>query len=242
MQAEPFLIVIATGVVAVLLSMVLDSLWGRVMPAVVFIYLIRAPGVIAHECSHVLGCLLMGAKIRKIVLFSRGGGSVTYQPPLIPFLGDIVINTAPLFCIPLILAVLSWVFGQFLGCAFPVLPTAIDSWETLLSLGVGIAGVFSRNLIVSFNPWFLLYLYLSLTLVLSMAPSRQDLRNATAGVIFMTLAGVLIFWSGVPLAVTVLWAITAFVGMGLALGLAFELIALVISVPVFIWYIHTHSC
>jgi hypothetical protein len=241
MQAEAFLMVIATGVIVILLSIILDAVWARVIPAVVYLNIIRAPGVIVHECSHMLGCLLTGAKIRKVVLFSRGGGSVTYFRPAIPYLGDIIINTAPLFCIPLLLAGLAWIFTQYLGCAFPALPSFIGSPEALLGLVTGIAGVFARNLVISFNPWFLLYLYLSLSLVLSMAPSTQDLKNAVPGLILLTLAGIIIIWSAVPWAVDILWEITRLVGMGFALGLAFELIVFVISVPLIIWYSHAQT-
>ena len=62
--------------------------------------------------------------------------------------------------------------------------------------------MFTRNLIIQFNPWFLLYLYLTLTLVLSLAPSTQDMKNAAIGIGIITLVGILILWSSLPLAVT----------------------------------------
>lgn len=241
MQAEAFLIVFATGIIVILVSMLLDFLWGQMLPRNVFIYLIRAPGVVVHECAHIFGCLLTGAKIKKVVLFSEEGGSVTYAKPAIPLLGNVIISTAPLFCIPLVLAGSTWFFSQYLGCVFPPLPLVIDSPEGVLSLGGGIAGMFSQNILVNFNPWFFLYLYLTLTLVLSLAPSHQDLKNAVTGMILLMIAGVLIFWSTIPAAVTILWEITRFIGMGFALGLGCDLIALVISVPVIIGYIHTRS-
>jgi hypothetical protein len=238
MQAEAFLLVVATGIIVILVSMLLDFLWAQMLPRNVFIYLIRAPGVMVHECSHILGCLVTGADIRKIVLFSRGGGSVTYAKPAIPLLGNVIISTAPLFCIPLVLAGCTWIFSQYLGCVFPPLPMVIDSPEGVLTLGGGIAGLFIQNIFVKFNPWFFLYLYLTLTLVLSLAPSHQDLKNAVTGMILLMIAGVLIFWSSIPWAVTILWDIARFIGMGFALGLGCDLVALVISVPVIIGYLH----
>jgi hypothetical protein len=241
MQAEAFLLVLATGMIVILLSMLLDFLWAQMLPRNVFIYLVRAPGVVVHECSHILGCLVTGAKIKKVVLFSQGGGSVTYGSPALPLLGHVIISTAPLFCIPLVLAGSTWFFAEYLGCVFPLLPQEIDSPDSILTLGGGIAGTFTQNLLFRFNPWFFLYLYLTLTLVLSLAPSHQDLKNAAAGIVLLVTAGTLIFWSGVPLAIMVLWEITRFIGMGFVLGLGCDLIALVISVPLIIVFLHTRS-
>lgn len=237
MDALSFLIVIATGVVVMLISVMLDHLWAEILPLRSFYYLIRAPGVVVHECSHILGCLLTGAAVRDVVLFSKDGGSVTYSRPRIPLLGDVIISSAPLFCIPLVLTGLTWCFSAFLGCSFPVFPEIVDSTGTLHALAVSIADLFRQNLITAFHPWFLLYLYLTLSLVLSMAPSGQDIRNAAIGIALIAIAGVLIFLSSVPWAVNILWQVTSIIGMGFALGLTFGLVALVISLPPLAWYI-----
>jgi len=235
--AAPFLMVILTGICLIGISLALDLLWARVIPLRSFYYGIRAPGVIVHECSHIFGCLLTGAKVKKVVFFSEKGGSVTYTSSKIPYLGDVVISTAPLLCIPLVLAGCTWAFSQYLGCVFPPLLMGIDSMDALFGLLIGIVGMFTRNLIVRFNPWFLLYLYLTLTLVLSLAPSTQDMKNAAVGVGILTLVGILILWSSLPLAVTLLEGITRLVGIGFAFGLMSVLIALVISSPFIVWYI-----
>ena len=237
-HAEPFLIVVLTGTGVIGISLALDVLWARVIPLRSFYYGIRAPGVIVHECSHILGCLITGATIKKVVFFSEKGGSVTHTSSKIPYLGDVVISTAPLFCIPLVLAGCTWVFSQYLGCVFPPLPMGVDSMDALFGLFIGIIGMFTRNLIVRFNPWFLVYLYLTLTLVLSLAPSAQDMKNAAIGIGIITLAGILILWSSLPLAVTLLEGITRLVGIGFAFGLMAEIIALVISSPLMVWYVY----
>ena len=103
-HAAPFLMVVLTGTGVIGISLALDVLWARVIPLRSFYYGIRAPGVIVHECSHILGCLITGAKVKTVVFFSEKGGSVTYTASKIPYLGDVVISTAPLFCIPLVLA------------------------------------------------------------------------------------------------------------------------------------------
>jgi hypothetical protein len=236
-HAAPFLMVVLTGTVLIGISLALDILWARVIPLRSFYYFIRAPGVIVHECSHILGCLITGAKVKKVVFFSEKGGSVTYTSSKIPYLGDVVISTAPLFCIPLVLAGCTWVFSQYLGCVLPPLPMSVDSTDALFGLFIGIVGMFTRNLIVRFNPWFLVYLYLTLTLVLSLAPSAQDMKNAAIGIGIITLVGILILWSSLPLAVSLLEGITRLVGIGFAFGLMSVLIALVISSPLMVWYV-----
>ncbi len=240
-NATSFLVVIGMGILVILISRALDVLWAQVIPIRFFYYVIRAPGVAVHELSHIFGCILMGAGVKNVVLFSKEGGSVTYSRPKIPYLGDVVIGTAPLLCIPLVLAGCTWVFGQYLGCVFPALPQGIGSGADLFLLGTGVLGMFTRNLIVIFNPWFILYLYITLSLVLSVAPSAQDIRNAAVGIGIITLAGVLILWSGISLAVSILAEIILLVSIGFVLGLSFGIIALIISIPLMIVYIHKKS-
>lgn len=240
-NAISFLMVIVMGTGVILISRALDALWSQVIPVRFFYYLIRAPGVIVHEISHVLGCLITGAKIKKVVLFSKEGGSVTYARSKIPYLGDVVIGTAPLLCIPLVLAGCTWVFSQYLGCVFPALPQVIYSGDDLFLLATGILGMFTWNLVIVFNPWFLLYLYITLTLVLSVAPSVQDIKNAAIGICIITLAGIAILWSAIPFAVSILAEITRLISIGFVLGLSFGIIALLVSFPLFILYIHKNS-
>jgi hypothetical protein len=240
LNAIPFLTIIFMGIIVVIISRALDLLWSQVITVRIFYYVIRAPGVMVHELSHALGCLIMGAKIKKIVFFSKEGGLVTYSTPKLPYLGDMVIGTAPLFCIPLVLAGCTWIFSLYLGCVFPPLPLGVQSTTDLFLLSTGVIGMFTGNLIVTFNPWFLLYLYLTLTLVLSLSPSMQDIRNAALGICIITLAGLLVLWSGIPLLVTMMDEILQLVGIGFVLGLVFGITALVLSSPLMVWYVQRH--
>ena len=121
------------------------------------------------------------------------------------------------------------------------LPEGIVSTDALFMLCTGIVGMFTRNLIIQFNPWFLLYLYGTLTLVLSLAPSTQDMKNAAIGIGMITLVGILILWSNLPLAVSLLEEISRLIGIGFAFGLMAEIIALVISSPLMVWYLLRRS-
>jgi hypothetical protein len=240
MQSLSFLLIIAMGIVVMLISLMLDYLWALVLPVRYFYYVLRFPGVVIHECSHVVGCLLTGAKIQKIVLFSKGGGSVSYARPKIPVLGDVIISTAPVFCIPLVLAFCSWLFAQYLGCSFPVFPFPPDSVNMLGGLLPGIGMMFETNLITRFNPWFLVYLYLTLSLILSVAPSFQDLKNAAVGIILISVIGFLVYLSGIPAAISIIDEVTYVIGIGFSLCLVPGIIALLISSPLIIWYSLTH--
>jgi hypothetical protein len=237
---EPFLIVILLGIGVIAISLALDVLWAHVVPLRSFYYVIRAPGVIVHECSHILGCIITGAKIKKVVFFSEKGGSVTYTSSKIPYIGDVVISTAPLVCIPLVLAGCTWVFSQYLGCVFPPMSITVDSMDALLGMVITITTLFTQNLIVRFNPWFIVYLYLTVTLVLSLAPSAQDMKNAAIGMGIILIAGILILLSSLPSLVSILESIIRLIGIGFTFGLMFEIIALVISSPLMIWYLYKH--
>lgn len=235
-----YLTVILTGILVIVVAKVLDILWARMITIRAIYLFIRAPGVVIHECSHILGCLLTGAKIRNVVLLSKAGGSVTYSPSPVPFLGDVIINSAPLFCIPLALYGCTWIFSTYLGCVIPVLQPVLDAGDAFSSMAGQVAGMFLGNLVYHFNLWFILYLYLTVSLVLSLAPSRQDMKNAALGGTIVVAAGVLIFWSSFGPAVNILTMITNVIGISFGLALGFEIIALVISLPLVVVFAHRH--
>lgn len=240
MDTSSFFPVIVTGIGLIALSYALDHLWAAAMPVRIIYLFIRFPGVVLHECSHIIGCLVTGARIRKVVLFSKDGGFVTYSRPLLPYIGDVIISTAPLFLLPLALSFITGIFRTYAYCVFPAFPAAIDSPEVVLEVVKAIAGTFSENLLIRFNGWFLLYLYLTISLVLSVAPSLQDMKNAAYGVILLTLAGFLVIWSGIPSAVSILTGLLHLLSFGFTLGLVYGLVTLAVSMPLLFWYISRH--
>jgi hypothetical protein len=240
MDISGFLLIFVTGLIVIALSYVLDHIWAAAMPARLIYLFIRFPGVVLHECSHIIGCLMTGARIQKVVLFSKDGGSVTSTRPRLPYIGDVIISTAPLFFLPLVLSFLTWIFGIFLGCAFPAFPATVESPKVLGDLGKAVFYTFSDNLITRFNGWFLLYLYLTVSLVLSVAPSTQDMKNAAAGILLMILAGLLVVWSGIPWAVYLMTELVRLLGYGITLGFVYGVVALTVSLPLLFWYLYTH--
>jgi len=240
MDITGFLLMIVTAIIVIALSYVLDRIWAAAMPVRMIYLFIRLPGVVLHECAHIIGCLLTGARIQKVVLFSKNGGSVTHSQPVLPYIGNVIISTAPLFLLPLALSFITGVFGAFLGCVFPAFPATLESPELLVDLGKAVFSTFSDNLLIRFNGWFLLYLYLTVSLVLSIAPSTQDMKNAAAGIILMILAGALVAGSGVPWAVYLITELVRLLGYGFTLGVVYGLVALTVSLPLLFWYAYMH--
>jgi hypothetical protein len=240
MDFSGFVLIIIMGVMVIALSSALDRIWNAAMPVRMIYLIIRLPGVVLHECAHIIGCLVTGARIRSVVLFSRDGGSVTYSRPLLPYIGDVIISTAPLFLLPLALSFISWVFGTYFGCVFPAFPATLESPGVLGDLLKAIFYTFSDNLVTRFNSWFLLYLYLNVSLVLSVAPSPQDMKNAALGMILLTLAGILVAGSGIPLPIAVLAELMSLLEYGFTLGLVYGLVAFAASLPLLFWYAYTH--
>lgn len=61
-----------------------------------FYYIILFPGVIVHELSHLLGCLVTLTPIKQVKFFSEKGGFVIHEKPPIKFIGEFIISVAPL--------------------------------------------------------------------------------------------------------------------------------------------------
>ena len=184
-----YVMVIGMFIAALVISWILDRLWARTLPGPLIYYLVSAPGVVVHESAHIAGCLLTGAKIKNVVFFSEKGGSVTYSTPPVPWLGNLIIGTAPLFFIPLVLAIITGIFVQYGGCILPLTPISLDTSGAFVLLITTPVSIIYQNLIVHFNGWFLLYLYINVSLVLSLAPSTQDLKNAAAGLLILIGVG-----------------------------------------------------
>jgi hypothetical protein len=234
-----FLVVIVTGLVVMGLSRLLDHVWARVLRHPWLYFLLSAPGVVIHECAHIVGCLIAGAKINKVVLLSKEGGMVSYAQPALPVFGNVIISTAPLFFLPLVLAALTWLFGTYAGCTFPVAMPVPGSPAAVYSLMFVTGQTLYQNLVTAFNGWFILYLYLAMSLALSFSPSTQDLKNAVAGICILIIAGFAILAANIPPVTGIFLTITGLFGTGLGIGFTFELALLVVSLPTLVFYRRT---
>ena len=111
--------------------------------------------------------------------------------------------------------------GYFRIC---VLPYSCD-WSNIV-----------YNLIADFNGWFILYLYLVISLTLSFSPSARDLKNAFIGILLLSCVCICIIFVNIPTITSVFLAVIDLLGTGLVIGLMFELIALFVSLPVIFMY------
>ena len=230
-ETEGYLSIILLAVLVIGFSWGLDRLYGRILPLNVLYYGIRMPGIVLHELAHIAGCLVTGAGIKKVVFFSKEGGSVTYTKPGIPVIGDVIISAAPLLLLPLVLALLTWIFPAFCQCTLAGTLPATVTGDLPFQVTAILAGLFFENLILRFNPWFLLYLYLCVTIVLSLAPSRQDFANAAIGIVIIAGACVLVVLSGIPPALSLLGQALSLLTYPFMLGLIFEIAAGVAAIP-----------
>jgi hypothetical protein len=228
MDISGFFQAILLAVMVILISVGLDRLFAQVVPFRSLYYAIRLPGVVLHEIAHMIGCLVTGAEIRKVVYFSKEGGSVTYSGPRIPILGTVIISTAPLFFLPLILAGLTWVFGTYFGC---IVPPVVPLTGDLVAGSEDIITLFSQNLVVHHNGWFFLYLFLCGSIVLSLAPSGQDFRNAALGIGSLLVICLLIVQSGFEPGIALISLIASPMITAFSTGLLFEMIAVIVALP-----------
>ncbi|MFC1889763.1 M50 family metallopeptidase [Thermodesulfobacteriota bacterium] len=173
-----------------LLSTFLNALWRWSLP---HLWLLVAlwPGVVIHEMSHAVACLITGAKIHEIKFFKAGGGYVIHEPSRIPVLGRIAISLAPLVgCTAALITA-----HHFLGAPFRLrldieVPAAL-AWPSLVVLGGevarSVAHAWDALLGADFaapRTWGFLYALLSVCI--SLSPSRADLNHASIalGILF----------------------------------------------------------
>lgn len=210
----------------IFLSFLIGELWSRIIPGKKFRYFV-APGVIVHEFSHALACLFTGAKVTRISLFAPEGGFVTHGRSRFGFLGQAMIAMAPIFGITIFLWLLSYWFGFSL------------KFETI-EFSANIFGNFKNlffsawNLIVnSGTDWhFWIFVYLVISLGVALAPSKKDFQNAFLGLLFLFTVGLAIFyWQGTNGFLANL--IGKYLGRVVSLAVIWEVIALVLGLPIY---------
>lgn len=113
-----------------------------------------APGVIVHEFSHALGCLITGTKIQSINVFKCDGGELKHTGSPIPIVGNVVISLMPI------------AVGIGILYFLPKLPI-LENWSNL---------TYWTNWSNFLNWQFWVFLYLIFNLVTTMAPSKQDIK------------------------------------------------------------------
>lgn len=145
--ANPGVELFLTVACALLLSYLANYCLARIFTGKTYRYLL-APGVIVHEYSHAIACILTGARIKEVRLFDRNGGRVVHEEPRVPG-GQGLISVAPVLGAGIVVYLLARLLvPAFVGYG----DLEISSWQ------------------------FLLFALLASSVVAVMAPSRQDLK------------------------------------------------------------------
>ncbi len=184
-----------------------------------------APGVIVHELAHALMCIVTGAKITKIALFDKEGGSVHHSSPRIPILGQILISLSP-FAVG---AAAIYFLSKILGIN-SVNVTELDlSRSTIVET---FKAIFSRLNFHQVKTVVILYLVLSIAV--TMTPSWQDLRNIALSILGILVALALVYhftswrFGGLPVPEQ-LFVLLSTVSLLLILSLFLSIILYIIS-------------
>jgi len=180
-----YLMMLGWGLLLIGMSHLTKRMWSRMLGRTYRV--LALPGILVHEISHALGCLLTGARITGFGLFEPGEGYVEHEPPTLPILGAPLISLAPIAACGAALWCVARLFG-ITGFGSAPLPDSVSFSPA--GLGAFAEGFFGTTWHHAQMLWntaaldirLLVALYLGLALAVALGPSRQDLRNAALGV------------------------------------------------------------
>jgi hypothetical protein len=177
-------------------------------------------GAVVHETSHAILCVLTGAKIEEFTIFSDRP-HVTHQKSRLPFLGELLISSAPIAGGLLFLFLVNhYLLGNYFVASAP----QFSSWRDWRSMLLGPLDLLSQINLLQWQSWVMILLFFNVGAMLG--PSLRDLKNAWP--MFVLLFFIPLFWATRPL-----------VGMGLmALDLIFVNILLQV-ITIFLFRIVT---
>lgn len=210
------ILILSVVIMSYIINMILISSIGGIYR--IFI----APGVIVHEMSHALGCMITGAKINSINVFKSDGGEVKHTPSKIPVIGPIIISLAP-FAIG---AFLIYLLAKFVGI------NSIQAEVQPTLLQDPIKNIWMMLQTIDFHQirsW--LALYLIVTIAVTMTPSTQDFRNIILSLITLVLLlFVLVKYLGVHIPISLIIRPEMIVVLGSCLAIL--IVALLFSIVI----------
>lgn len=130
------------------------------------VHLLYYLGALVHELSHAFFCVITGAKIIKVSIFSKQP-HVTHYKSGLPILGDLLISVAPIIGGLFFLFLIN---KYYLGNYF-VIPK-IYNWQSIL---IAPLKVFSQINIFTWKSWLMILIFLNIGAMIG--PSWQDLKN-----------------------------------------------------------------
>lgn len=138
-----------------------------------------APGIIIHELAHAFACFFTGAKVSQLSVFDKEGGHVSHTKSRLPIIGSVIISIAPL----LVGVVIIYIMSRKLGLAdFNFFKLG----HTPKSIAAANISLIKNIFHYSWKNWLLFYLTISVAV--TMIPSRKDFANAFMPLIVLGLA------------------------------------------------------
>jgi hypothetical protein len=157
-------------------------------------------GAIVHETSHAILCLLTGAKIERFSVFSNQP-QVVHQKSKIPFVGELLISSAPIAGGLLFLFLINhYLLGDYFVASLP----QILQWQQWRSLLVLPLQLIAQIDLLQWQSWVMILLFFNVGAMLG--PSPQDLKNVWPMLILLFFVPV--FWVTRPLIAMGLMAIS----------------------------------
>lgn len=174
------LLFIAAGVFLVL-SFWANQLLVKILPKYVYLFILF-PGIVLHELAHSICAILTGTPVTEVNLFSATGGHVIHAKPRVPVVGQLVISFAPL--------AIGIVAIYFLIKLMPL--TA--GYQIHIPYSTFILPLPALN--GSFHFIYILWIYLILSITLTLLPSKQDMLASIAGIVTSIFIIVLVYING----------------------------------------------
>ncbi|MFZ6035895.1 MAG: hypothetical protein ACOYUK_02030 [Patescibacteria group bacterium] len=203
------------------------------------------PGVIIHELSHFVGCLITFTRVTRVQLFYPHGntlGMVEHVQTRHP-VKNIIISIAPLFGVTTVMWLLArWAFPELYVIHINELRVAMQdfsSFSNFFSFSGAFIGhywAYTRDVLgaMDFGQWqTYVFIYLMLTLSSHAAPSNVDLKHTYYGlaglIVFFVLLGMVDRWLQTgTIWMVVQWLSTPvyFLANFISIGIVFSLVAL----------------
>jgi len=130
-----------------------------------FYLILSFPGIVIHETSHMLGCIITGAKVVDVSFFSVKGGFVKHTRSALGYIGEAIISVMPII----------------IGLGF--------IWSLLYLLKSDISQINLRWALI-LTQVFIFYFLISIFLTLT--PSVQDIQNAFLGILVLSVVSLLL--------------------------------------------------
>lgn len=200
------------------------------------------PGVMVHELSHLVGCLITFTKVFQVKLFAPSGdtlGFVSHAQSRNP-IKNIIISIAPLFGVTAVI----WLLIRFLlpELYFAVLNPTKAGLVDMTSFNHFFN--FTKDYFSQFGHYFTslwqnidlgkwqtyIFIYFMLSLGSHAAPSKEDLKHTFWGIGGLAIIFFILYYLGIWLKVDILWSVTKWLVYPVSLAAGFLTYGIVFTV------------